>query len=320
MKKKIFYFILAILVVGFSMYCIKTNYAQQNNTTAWVGKEKWIEGKPNVLLHSLSCIVTVTVKNNANRPYYFKISQRYTAEGRLNGEIKWVIVDTYPKADKMIRTSYPDLGGDYGWRIGPKETKTVTFVLAAKGPFGEKGSCILPEGMLPSNAYWPLVSEPGLYTSWFMPEELESLNPDLQIVGWRGTFFFKAENMVDEAVSGIIRAPIVPINSKLVCSDPPALIDKSSLPGSEIAYWDVKFYPEETKSFTYTYKWTGSKTTVGAFKEVTQAYQYRAPISNKTYPGQTTVPTKETGAPLAPLLLGALAIATGAIYAKFFRP
>lgn len=62
MKKKIFYFILAILAVGFSMYCIKTNYAQQNNTTGWVGKEKWIEGKPNVLLHSLSCIVTVTVK------------------------------------------------------------------------------------------------------------------------------------------------------------------------------------------------------------------------------------------------------------------
>lgn len=184
----------------------ETGFAQENKT----GGETWVNHtKASLKMDSLWVIITVTVKNKADRPYYFKIGQAYHDHLMENETIKWLIEWTDPPAVKMAKSRFPELGGDYGWEIDPGQTRTVKFKLKATGPFGDELSYISRAGEDPTY-YWPLVSEPGLYTSWFLPNELETLNTDLKIVNWTGTFGFSLYNVDYEPVYGIVRAPIVP--------------------------------------------------------------------------------------------------------------
>ncbi|MGZ7118443.1 MAG: hypothetical protein ACXVH2_01945 [Methanobacterium sp.] len=71
--------------------------------------------------------ITVKIKNNQDHVQYFKISQKYT--DHLTSPMSWIIEWTDPPALKMIDSISPELGGDYGWKIQPGETKTVRFKL-----------------------------------------------------------------------------------------------------------------------------------------------------------------------------------------------
>jgi len=140
----------------------KTGFAQENRT----GGETWVNHtKASLQMDSFWVIITVTVKNKADRPYYFKIGQAYHDHLFPENEtIKWVIDWTDPPKVKMAKSRFPELDGDYGWEIDPGQTRTVSFKLHAVGDFGDELSYITPVNEDPTY-YWPLVSEPGLYTS-----------------------------------------------------------------------------------------------------------------------------------------------------------
>ncbi|MDI9623662.1 MAG: hypothetical protein QFX38_02100 [Methanothermobacter sp.] len=267
-------------------------------------------------MDSLWVIIKVTVKNKANRPYYFKIGQAYQDHLAINDTIKWTIEWTDPPAVKMAKSRFPELGGDYGWEIDPGQTRTVSFELKATGPFGDKLSYLYPAGEDPTY-YWPLVSEPGLYTSWFMPNELETLNPDLKIVKWTGTFGFSLKNIDNDWVYGIVRAPIVPSNSKLTYSYPKVdFIDYESVPGAYVAAWDVALPGRSYSNFEYTYEWPAGAGEGYSYYGTPLKSNLRAAAgeypSNKT----TTVPGGETGAPWGPLLIGVLVTVAAIAYTR----
>lgn len=291
----------------------ETGFAQENKT----GGETWVNHtKASLKMDSLWVIITVTVKNKADRPYYFKIGQAYHDHLMENETIKWLIEWTDPPAVKMAKSRFPELGGDHGWEIDPGQTRTVKFKLKATGPFGDELSYISRAGEDPTY-YWPLVSEPGLYTSWFLPNELETLNTDLKIVNWTGTFGFSLYNVDYEPVYGIVRAPIVPSNSKLIYSDPKAtFIDYESVPGAYVAAWDVAMPGRSYSYFEYTYQWPAGGGEGYSYYGTPLKSNFGA--AGGEYGGNrtTTVPGRETGAPWGPLIIGGLVTVAALAYTR----
>ena len=40
------------------------------------------------------------------------------------------------------------------------------------------------------NTFWPIIDDPGLMASWFLPDEIDYLNPNLELQLWQGTLLF----------------------------------------------------------------------------------------------------------------------------------
>jgi hypothetical protein len=159
--------------------------------------------------------------------------------------------------------------------------------------------------------YWPLINEPGLEGSWFQPNELEILNPTLDIRKWTGHFTFRLTNYDDQKVYGIVRAPVAPTSSKLTSSSPDAFIDDSSL-ASGIAAWNVVMNPDTYKDFSYTYTWPKTSSSSSTAKASS------ASLTSGSS-GDSTVPSKTTGVPYGLFVVGALVTVAGVAYAKFMR-
>ncbi|MBU4535552.1 MAG: hypothetical protein KKF16_06980 [Euryarchaeota archaeon] len=283
------------------------------------GSEVWVQENPEATSYKfsdLSAEILVTIKNNNDHVQYFKISHAY--QGSLaemeNNTILWVIDWTSPAAVKMVKSRYPELGGDYGWKIQPGETKSVCFKLSAVGQMGQIPSYIIRADS-DQGTYWPLVPEPGLMASWFVPNELEILNPNLDILRWKGNFSFRLTNVDSTRVSGIVRAPIVPVDSKLTYSNPRAtFLDDELAVDTQIASWDVVMEPGASRVFNYVYEWpmgrTSSSTTQGRSSSIPTAGAQE---------NTTSVPTRDTGVPYGLFVVGALVAGAGVVYAKFMR-
>ncbi len=115
-----------------------------------------------------------------------------------------------------------------------------------------------------NNTFWPIINDPGLTATWFLPNEIEYLNPNLELELWQGHFFFFLKNMETSGprVEGNVRAPIVPINSVLTASNPTVDFIDNENPSAQTAAWDVTLFPGQTKSYSYTYQWpTGTTVT-----------------------------------------------------------
>ncbi|HOI72195.1 MAG TPA: hypothetical protein PLC38_07915 [Methanobacterium sp.] len=276
------------------------------------GGQTWIAyNASNVRMTALTATITLTIKNNKDYVQYFKISHLYTGSLQENQTIKFIVDWTDPVAERMIDPVSPELGGDYGWAIQAGETKTVKFKVSATGLMGNEPSWIADAGAV-DNTFWPIIPDMGLQASWFMPNEIEMLNPNLDLKSWCGTFTFTATNFASYPVAGLIRGPIIPTDSALTSSDPQAFVDNDIAFNTNVAAWDVHIDPQESQGFTYTYKWpivaNGTPTGNGqCFVPATAA--------NNT----TTVPTQETGSPYGLLVLAVLIVAAGLGYAKFLR-
>lgn len=275
----------------------------------------WINGTSNVELTAMSVTIHLCIKNTKDHVQYFKISQTYSGGiggwANTNETINWRIDSTSPQAESMIDTTNTGLPqADLGWRIEPGETKEISFTLSAINIYGSW----IGNAAAVSNTYWPLIPDMGLYSSWFQPNEIEILNPDLDLLWWKGTFSFNARNTQSaETVHGIIRAPIVPVDSALIYSNPEAtFLDKDITFNAQIAAWDDSFAPDVTHSYTYTYEWprdTGSDS-YGTGQNL---------FPSSTAKNATTVPTPTTGSPYGLLLIAILVVGAGLGYAKFLR-
>jgi hypothetical protein len=277
------------------------------------GGQTWIDyNTSNVRMTDLTATITVTIKNTKNHVVYFKISQLYT-DDLSNGPIKFIVDWTDPQAERMIDPVSPELGGDYGWSIQPGETKTVSFKVSAVEAMGETPAWISNAGAV-SNTYWPLIPDMGLYASWFMPNEIEMLNPDLDLKSWKGTFCFTATNFAEYAVAGIIRGPIIPTDSKLTYSDPTVTFqDRDLALNTNVAAWDIHLSPDESVAYTYTYEWP-----IGQCTNCSNASaKTNFGLTNATPP--TTVPSRSTGVPYGLLAIAVVVVAAGVGYAKFLR-
>lgn len=220
---------------------------------------------------------------------------------------------TDPEAERMIDPVSPELGGDYGWAIPAGQTKTVKFKVSATGLMGNEPAWI-SEGTAVPNTYWPLVPDMGLQASWFMPNEIEMLNPNLDLQSWCGTFTFTATNFASYPVAGIIRGPIIPTDSALTFSDPQAFVDNEVAFNTNVAAWDIHLDPQESQGFVYTYKWP-----INASSSPTGNGQNLFPVTAANNTTNTTVPTQNTGAPYGLLVLAVIVVAAGLGYAKFLR-
>ena len=165
-----------------------------------------------------------------------------------------------------------------------------------------------------NKTYWPLINEPGLEGSWFQPNELEILNPTLDIKKWTGHFHFRVTNYDDQKVYGIVRAPIAPTSSKLTSSSPDAFIDDASLASGGIAAWNVVMNPDTYKDFSYTYTWPKTSSSSSTAKASSASLTTSSGSS-----GDSTVPSKTTGVPYGLFVVGALVAVAGVAYARFMR-
>lgn len=285
-----------------------------NNNIAYGANETWIkQNQTNVGISGLTATIHVRIKNNANHVEYFKISQAYTGSLINNSTIKWLIDWTDPAASKMVDAVNPELGGDWGWKIGAGETKDVSFKLNAVGPMGDMASYIFNAGAV-DNIYWPLIPDTGLYASWFQPNEIEMLNPDFDLKSWTGTFSFVVTNFDDHTVSGIVRAPVVPTDSKLTSSNPKATFaDKDIVANGAIAAWDVTMAAGASEGFTYTYGWPSTSSSSSSTGKSTVF------IPKSSAASTSSVPTKETGLPYGLFIIGGVLAAGGLVYARFMR-
>ncbi len=122
--------------------------------------------------------------------------------------------------------------------------------------------------------------------------------------------------MTDTTVSGIIRGPIIPTNSKLVSATPKSnsFNDKNIYMNTNTVAWDVTIAPDEVQHFQYVYIWPDPNSNSSS----TGTYTYNIP---KTTAASTTssVPTKETGLPYGLLVVGGIIAAGGVIYTRFMR-
>ncbi len=282
----------------------------------------WIAfNSSNVGMSSLTATITATIKNTGSVPAYFKISQTYS--NFLTGTITWTvpISDTNPTAEYMIDNSNPgnspDTTQDLGWEIQPGQTKTVTFTAFATGTyFAPNDTTYIENSGAVANTYWPLIPDMGLYTSWFQPDEIQTLNPDLQLKSWIGTFCFIATNVANDPVSGIIRGPIIPTDSQFVSSNPAVTILDTGIVGDTgVAAWDVHMASGESIPYTHTYKWPlpNNGSVFGTGSSVFAA------AGNSTNNATTTVPNQNTGIPVGLLGLAAAMVGAGVAYTKFLR-
>lgn len=286
-------------------------------------QQAWVsEQNAEAQLTYLESTITVTIKNNNDHVQYFKISQKYLGtlvEDETHTAIYWKVIWTDPAALKMIKYQ-PDIDSDdLGWKIQPGETKTVSFKLAAyPTPTAAYPNYIRMSPM--NGTYWPLLNEPGLQASWFLPNEIEYLNPSLDLVSWKGHFCFWIKNMdtTSPKVSGIVRAPIVPIDSKLTYSNPQITYTDKEVPWANTAAWDVTLYPGQSKHYSYTYQWPGTSSSSTTSKGTSAAAASSIPTT-AAVAANATVPTSQTGVPFGLFVVGAIIIAGGVTYAKFFR-
>jgi len=278
------------------------------------GAEAWITENPNatsVRMSELTATIHIHIKNNNNQVQYFKISQEYF---KTTPAMEWQIVWTSPAAVKMVKSSYPELGGDYGWKLKPGETKTICFKLKNTGPTPPLPEWYIIRNNSQENQYWPLVPEPGITATWFFPNELEMLNPQLDLQLWQGTFNFKLRNVDSKTVSGIVRAPIVPMNSKLTYSKPKAFIDDDSMVNAQTAAWDVTMAAGAQRYFTYQYIWPSSSSHDTGYGKYSSSLPTTSAASTTS-----SVPTKATGVPYALFVIAAIVTGAGVVYAKFVR-
>lgn len=260
----------------------------------------------------LEAQIHITIKNNNDHVEYFKISQQYTGDNTVTGSspIEWKIISTNPPAVKMVNFINP--GGDLGWKIEPGQTREVSFTLVETNP---PPPFFIGRGDI-SNTFWPVINDPGLTATYFLPNEIEYLNPNLQIITWKGHFFFFLKNLspTGPKVEGLIRAPIVPINSILIASNPPAnFIDKEN-PTAQTASWDVTILPGQTKSYSYTYTYTGSSLT-----PVNNASTNITPQSSSDTKTPKSIPIKNTGVPYGLFIVGGILILVGIVFARYIR-
>ncbi len=302
--------VLIILVVSIGIAGISSN-----NNTAY-GADKWVQfNQSNVGITNLEVTVHLTIKNNENHIEYFKISNVYTgANAADNQTIQWVVTNTNPEASKMIDAVNPQLDGDWGWKINPGETKKVSFTMHAVGFMGLIPGYMSNAGAV-DNIYWSIIPDPGLYASWFQPNEIEMLNPNLDLKSWTGKFSFDLVTRpgLNSSVSGILRAPIVPLDSKITGSNPKiAFKDRDLVLNGAIAAWDVTISPGETPHYWYSYAWpaSSSSSSTGIFK---------SSIPSASAASKSPVSTKETGVPYIPFVIGGILVASGLAYAGFKR-
>ncbi len=284
-----------------------------NSTGTWIAFTS-----SNVGIDYLTATITATLKNTGSVPAYFKISQVFTNPDNASDDIYWTIIND-PGAEPMIDNvnpgNSPDTNQDVGWQIAPGETKTVTFTLKATGSFDIPNATAMGNLGAVSNTYWPLIPDMGLYTATFMPDEIQTLNPNLQLKSWCGTFNFIATNFANNPVSGIIRGPIIPEDSKLISSCPTAFQDTSILSDTGVAAWNVTLGTDDSEFFNYTYEWPipNNGSIFGKGSSVFTA------AGNPTNNSTTTVPSQNTGIPLGLFGLAAAMVGAGVAYSKFLR-
>ena len=190
----------------------------------------------------------------------------------------------------MVNSINP--AGDLGWEIDSGQTRSVSFTLVENNPpapwYIQRGTS--------NNTFWPVVNDPGLTATWFLPNELEYLNPNLQVVSWQGTFFFNLKNLVSTGprVEGIVRAPIVPLHSVLTASNPTVDYIDDEVASAQTAAWDVTLYPGQTKGYSYTYNYpNGTAVTPANRQSPSTLINNPSSATNKS----ATLPTQNTGVP-----------------------
>jgi hypothetical protein len=316
---------LMVLVTVLGITCVTDQNAAYGidvwsggSSNIWSGEtssESWIkENASSVGMRHLTATIHVHIKNNNDQVQYFKISQKYT--GTLTNSINWTVSGSCPSAKKMVDSVSPELGGDWGWKINPGETKEVTFKVSAYGLFGAYPGYISNEAA-EENTYWALIPDPGLFSSWFWPNEIEMLNPNLDLQYWKGTFSFYLTNYDSHTVSGIVRGPIIPVNSKLVSASPSSnsFIDKDIYLNSNTVAWDTTIGPGKTQYYKYVYVWPSSSSSSSS-----DTGTYSSTIPKTTAAKKTTsLPTEETGLPYSLFIVGGIIAAGGVVYARFMR-
>jgi|GEM_PF-328266 len=286
-----------------------------------ISGEQWVSGsRSNVGMTGLTATIHLRIKNNNKHVQYFKISQIYNSNNQLSDNIYWTVLWTEPDAVRMIKSNSPTyLGGEWGWKIQPGQTKEVTFKVAANGIFGVYPAYITNNNTV-DNMYWPIIPEPGIYASWFFPNEIEMLNPALDLQYWKGTFHFHLRDYdpQGQSLSGIVRGPIIPVDSKLVSVSPSwnYFKDKDLYLGTDTVAWDVRIHPGCNQQYYYTYVWPASSSSSSSVSS------YSSPSSvPKTSAAKTTpsVPTKDTGVPYGLFVIGGIIAAGSVIYARYLR-
>ncbi len=284
-----------------------------SSNNAVYGAETWVKyNNSNVYMTNFFVTIHATIKNDKDHVQYFKISQTYS---KVDPTMNWKIV-SHPGAERMIDPVSPELGGDWGWSIKAGETKKVKFTLeAVNGTSWNPLRFYIYNPSAVENTYWPLIPDPGLYSSWFQPNEIETLNPSLDLKYWQGDFSFDLYNNEDCSVSGIIRAPIVPLDSKLTYSKPKATFKDTDLVlNGKVAAWDVTLgkYGSSTdsKEYYYTYVWPS-----GSASSSTGKYSNSIPTTNAAS-ANTATPFKDTGVPYLPFVIGGILAAGGLAYAR----
>ena len=292
--------------------------SNSDNNVVYGAAQEIKYSQANVGLSNLVATITVTIKNKGSHVEYFKISNVYQGSLVDDSTIKWVVYDTNPSAVKMVDAVSPGLGGDWGWKVQPGQTKTVSFTVYALGKMGVDTSgnsdpTVIVNTNASEDVYWPIIPDPGIDASWFQPNEIEILNPNLDLKSWKGTFTFKLANLRNYRVSGIIRAPVVPTSSKLIYSNPPVTYkDKDIVMNGAVAAWDVTLGAKCTEWFTYIYYWpySGSSSS-GAGKYTSASVQTANAASDNT-----SASTKNTGIPYLPFAIGGILAAGGLAYAR----
>jgi hypothetical protein len=308
-SKNLIIIVFLFAIIGAFTFTYSLNTVSADNST-------WISyNNSNVGMTGLTATITATIKNTASHVEYFKISQSYpTATIPVNFTVDW----TKPQAERMIDPVSPNLGGDYGWEIQPGQTETVSFEVSAYGGFGSIPAYFANQNAV-NSTNWPLLPDMGLYTSWFMPDEIQTLNPNLQLKSWSGTFSFTATNLADYAVAGIIRGPIIPANSKLTSSDPAVTFqDTGIVADTGVAAWNVHIGAGDSEFYTYTYEWPLSANGTGNVFNIGNGSSSVFAPKNSTN-NTTTVPSQNTGIPYGLLALAAVMVSAGVVYAKFLR-
>ena len=264
-----------------------------------------------VYMTDIYATIHVYIKNNNNHVQYFKISQTYT--DHLVNPLSWKVIRCNPAPLHMIDSV--NSKGDLGWKVQPGETKDVKFTLLAINNSNAPLKVAITTQDSVANTYWPLIPDPGLYSSWFQPNEIEVLNPSLDIKYWKGCFSFDLKNLESHSVAGIIRAPIVPTDSKLVSSTPHATFgDSDMVMGTKDASWDVTLVGKQVKHYEYQYIWPSGSSSSGTGKYASTSVQTANAASDNA-----SASTKKTGVPYLPFAIGGILAAGGLAYARLRR-
>jgi hypothetical protein len=303
--------IVLTIILGLSSSAYAITFADSNDQQAW------IQSNSSTLQFTyLEANIHLKIHNNNDHAEFFKISQQYTGDGTVtvtgtnSSAIEWKIMSTTPPAVRMINSINP--AGDLGWEVGAGQTKEVWFKLVESSPptpfFIQTGSG--------NNTFWPTINDPGLTATWFLPNEIEYLNPNLKLELWQGRFCFILKNLVSSGprVEGTVRAPIVPIDSVLTASNPTVDFISTENPSAQTAAWTVSLNPLESKHYSYTYQWPNGTSVTPVHQQSTANINVPSTAKNST-----TVPTKNTGVPWGLFLIGGIVIAAGIIYAKVIR-